>query len=276
MKISSLIVCTTVVVALIYGRAAFAAAPPDSSSARQLIAKVFEARRTTGFRIRSKLTVTTSNSERREVKQLLIKGRSDGIISETLYQVLWPSELKGQSLLIQKTTGRPVSGFIFEPPAVTKRLTTESMRESFFGSGLAIEDLAEDFWDWPSQKIIGQETIKERLCQIVESRPPGDAATGYSLIRTWIAPELALPLLVEKYGKNRRLIRRISADRIMKSSDRWIAATIIVDLEGHGRTILEGSKTERDLDLPDSDFTLDALKREFQTVPSLPSKPAGH
>ena len=83
------------------------------------------------------------------------------------------------------------------------------------------------------------------------------------MIKTWIAPELALPLRIEKYGKNRQLVRRITADRIMKVNDRWTAANILVDLAGSStHTVLEGSKSERDLDLPATEFTIEAIKRE--------------
>ena len=147
-----------------------------------------------------------------------------------LYQVLWPAESKGQSLLIERR-GDSVTGFLFEPPGTVKKLSATLLAQPFFGSDLAIEDLAEDFWDWPSQKIVGEETIDKRLCTIVESRPPANAESSYLVVKTWIAPELALPLRVEKYGKNRRLIRRIMADRIMKVNNRWTAANIIVDPE---------------------------------------------
>ena len=71
-----------------------------------------------------------------------------------------------------------------------------------------------------------------------------------------------MPLRVEKYGKNRRLIRRIMADRIMKVNNRWTAANIIVGPDGgNSRTVLEGSKSERDLDLPAAEFTLEAIRR---------------
>ena len=262
MKTRQLFVCATIVATFVLARAAGVPAPAGNSEARQLIARVLEASKTSGVRIRSKLIVAASDSERKDVKQLLIKGRNDGRTHTTLYQILWPSELKGQSLMIEKA-GHSVSGFIFEPPNTVKKLSAGLMAQPFFGSDLSIEDLAEDFWDWPSQKIVGEEKIKDRACQIVESRPPTDAATSYSLVKTWIAPELALPLRVEKYGSNRQLVRRITADRIMKVNDRWTAATIIVDLAGAStRTILEGSKSERDLDLPAADFTMEAIKRE--------------
>jgi hypothetical protein len=258
---SILVVCVAFVIALVFDRTAFFGAPAENSNARQLVAKVVEANRTTGFRVRAKLVVTMANPEHREVKQLLIKSRTDGQTTTTLYQILWPVESKGQSLLIERK-GASVGGFLFEPPGTVKKLSAAMLSQPFFGSDLAIEDLAEDFWDWPSQKIVGEETLDKKLCTIVESRPPGDAASSYLVVKTWIAPELALPLRVEKYGKNRRLVRRITADRIMKVNDRWTAANIIVDPDGgNSRTVLEGSKSERDLDLPAADFTLEAIKR---------------
>ena len=261
MKTRSIFICLVFAVALAFDRIAFFGAPAENSSARQLVAKVVEANRTTGFRVRAKLVVTTANPEHRDVKQLLIKSRTEGKTTTTLYQVLWPAESKGQSLLIERR-GDSVTGFLFEPPGTVKRLSATLLAQPFFGSDLAIEDLAEDFWDWPSQKIVGEETIDKRLCTIVESRPSADTASSYLVVKTWIAPELALPLRIDKYGKNRRLVRRITADRIMKVNDRWTAANIIVDPDGgNSRTVLEGSKSERDLDLPAAEFTLEAIKR---------------
>jgi hypothetical protein len=241
--------------------------------ARQLITAVLEAGKTTGLRVRSKLIVTTSNPEQRDVKQLLIKSRSDGKNTDTLYQILWPAEFKGQSLLVKKSPGHSVSGVLFEPPDTVKKLTSALMAQSFFGSDLLIEDLAEDFWEWPSQKTVGEEMVKDKTCKIVESRPGSSASTSYSLVKTWISPELALPLRVEKYGKDRRLVRRIMADRIMNVDNHWTAATIIVDSARAGsRTTLEGSKADRDLALPAADFTIEAVKREAQATSPAPAR----
>lgn len=268
MKTGRLSICVGLAGLLILDSSTAWSAPSENSGARQLIARVLEASRTSGVRIRSKLSVI--GPDRRDVKQLLIKGRNDGRTHTTLYQVLWPAELKGQSLVVEKS-GHSVSGFLFEPPATIKKLSAGTMAQPFFGSDLSIEDLAEDFWDWPSQKIVGEETIKDRVCQIVESRPPGDASTSYSLIKTWIAPDILLPLRVEKYGKNKRLVRRITADRIMKVGERWTAANIAVDLEGSStRTLLEGSKSDRDLDLPVADFTVEAIKRDAAARDGVP------
>jgi hypothetical protein len=260
-KTRSIVTCLAFASAFFFDPTAFFGAPAENSDAHQLVAKVVEANRTSGFRVRAKLVVTTANPEHREVKQLLIKSRTEGKTTTTLYQVLWPAESKGQSLLVERR-GDSVSGFLFEPPGMVKKLSAALLAQPFLGSDLAIEDLAEDFWDWPSQKIVGEETIDKKVCTIVESRPPGDAASSYMVVKTWIASELALPLRVEKYGRNRRLVKRITANRIVKVNNRWTAANIIVDPDGgNSRTVLEGSKSERDLDLPAADFTLEAIKR---------------
>ena len=259
MKTRAILICLAL--SLLLDPAALLAAAADTSAAQELVAKVVEANRTTGFRAQAKLVVTTANPEQRDVKQLLIKSRTEGKTTTTLYQVLWPPESKGQALLIEKI-GDSVSGFLFEPPNTVKKFSPALLAQPFFGSDLSIEDLTQDFWDWPSQKIVGEETVDKRLCTIVESRPPPDAASSYLVIKTWIAPELALPLRAEKYGKNKRLVRRIMADRLMKINDHWRAANIIIDPEGgNSRTVLEGSKSERDLELAAGEFTLEAIKR---------------
>ena len=251
---------------------ALLALPPvvlaDETSARELIARVMNASKTSGLRVRSRLVVTTGDPERREVKQLLIKIRHDGDATQSLYQVLWPAPLKGQTLMVEKSPDRPVRGYLFEPPNTVTQLTTKTMARPFFGSSLAIEDLAEDYWSWPSQRIVGAETVKERMCTIVESKPPADLATAYSLVRTWISPELALPLRVEKYGKARQLVKTITMDRIVKQSkDRWVAATVNVAPAGlDSHTVLEGSNADRDLDLPTEDFTVETVRRSLQST----------
>jgi hypothetical protein len=95
---------------LLVGIALWQAAPAfaggDPPDAGELIAKVIEARQTTGYRVRARLVCTTSGAERRDVTQLLIKGRRDGEASKVLYQILWPKRLIGETLVIERTADR--------------------------------------------------------------------------------------------------------------------------------------------------------------------------
>jgi len=232
-------------------------------TADQLIAKVLDAQRTTGFRVRARLVRGAPGAEKPEVIQILIKGRREGETSQVLYQILWPTASRGRALVVQKVPGKPVAGFLFEPPDTKKPLTPELLRQPLFGTDLSVEDVAEDYWSWPSQKLAGVEDLAGRPCQILESRPAPGASTGYGRVKSWIDPEIALPLRVEKYGKDGRLAKRFTAENLMKEAHgRWTAAKItVVDSQRHIRTVFEGTKSERDLELPASDFTVEGLQK---------------
>ena len=241
----------------------------DPAGARELIARVLAARQTSGYRVRARLVRTTPGAEQPDVKQLLIKGRREGDDSKVLYQILWPVPLAGQTVVIEKTAGRNVHAWMFTPPDRVAPLNPLGSGDAFFGSDLTIEDLAEEFWHWPAQEIVGEDTVGQRRCKILESRPSAETATSYSLVRTWIAPDIALPLLIEEFGKDGKLAKHITAARItQRRNDDWTAANVIIEpADGRTRTVLEGSHADRDIDIPDADFTLEQIKATLRPSP---------
>jgi hypothetical protein len=241
----------------------------DTPTAGELIAKVVGARQTIGYRVRARLVRTTTATGQRESMQLLIKGRRDGEVSKVLYQILWPAALAGQTLVIEKTAGRTTSVWLFTPPDKTTDLTQERAGEPFFGSDLSVEDLAEEFWSWPSQEMVGEETVGQHLCKVIDSHPDAGTKTGTLLVRTWIAPDLALPLRIEKFGKDGKFSKRITAEKITKqTNNRWTAANLIVEpADGRTRTTLEGSRADLDLEVPIEDFTVERIKEALRAKP---------
>jgi hypothetical protein len=241
----------------------------DPPTAGELIAKVVAARQTIGYRVRARLVRTTTATGQRETMQLLIKGRRDGEASKVLYQILWPAALAGQTLVIEKIAGRTSRIWLFTPPDKTADLTEAQAGEPFFGSDLSVEDLAEEFWSWPRQEIVGEETVGRNLCQVVDSHPDAGTKTGYLLVRTWIAADLSLPLRIEKFGKDGKFSKRITAEKITKQTNhRWTAANFIVEpADGRTRTALEGSHADRDLEIPAADFTIEKVKEGLRPKP---------
>jgi len=239
------------------------AAAAEDLTADQLIAKVEAAQKTSGFRTRARLVKTAPDSKTQEVMQLVIKGRREGEAIRTLYQVLWPKRAMGQALVVETSADGSVSGFLFEPPDRQIPLTPKVMPQPLFGTNVTVEDVAEAYWHWPHQKLVGEENVAGRRCLILESRPGAGTATGYSLVKSWIAPDIALPLMVEKYGKDGTLLKRFVAAKVVKQSPgSWAAAILVVDsMGGRGRTMLEGTKSDRDIDIPAEQFTLGALKQ---------------
>jgi hypothetical protein len=234
----------------------------EELTADQLIAKVVDARKTSGFRVRAKLIVTTAGSNKRDSKQILVKGRREGEATKVLYVALWPDKVKGHALVIEKSADHKTTGFLMEPPDKVTPLTPEMMKEAFLGSDLTIEDLSEDFWRWPSQKIVGEEIVDRKPCKIVESRPAPELVTSYSLVKTWISPETALPMRIHKFGKDGQPVKRLNVEKAIKQEgNRWTPATITVEPEAGGRrTMFDGSNSQRDIDVPAEDFTPEKIR----------------
>jgi hypothetical protein len=149
------------------------------------------------------------------VKQLLIRGRQHEGTKHVIYQVLWPKPAAGEALLVETSPRGAVSGLLQSHKGQLP-LTPQLMAQPLFNSAIAIEDVAESFWQWPVQELKGVEVVSGRSCTILESHPGSGTATSYSLVRSWVSPELALPLRVEKFGKDGRLRRRFIASKIMK------------------------------------------------------------
>jgi outer membrane lipoprotein-sorting protein len=230
-----------------------------AESAEQLVARVLDARRTSGFQIRATLTHTKGG--RSVVRQLLMRGRRERVQATTLYDLVWPAEVAGRALVVREAGERQASGFLYQPGKVT-RLTSATLAQPFFDSDLRIDDLAEGFWYWHSPTIVGEEAIREYRCAIVEFRPAADTPTPYSLVKAWVSPDLLVALRVEQFGSDGRLVKRIALYRMLKLDGRWWPAIVTVEpADGQSRTVIEGTKVESDLHLSAADFTTAALKK---------------
>ncbi len=260
--------------ALLLAALAFAAAagqtgaPPAAVEA--LLAKMEDARDTTGFLVRARLVHTAPDLEKPATRQLIIKGRRDENDFKVLCQVVWPDPYKGAALLVTVDGSHSVSGFVFTPPDIVEPLSGDRLSRPLFGTDLAIRDLAEDFWRWPSPVVAGEETVDQRVCQVVEFRPPPGGPADVSLVRAWIAPDIVLPLRVEKYDAAGELASRATAGRLVRqSSNLWAAASRIIEVPARSsRTVLEFTGGRMDTEIAETDFTLEAIRGWFQQVPA--------
>ncbi len=236
--------------------------PAADRAAADLIAKIEESQRTDGAVIRAKLTVENTKSGDSSSAQIRIRLRHDANATRLLYQVLWPAAHKGEAVSIERTPKGRVSGFIFTPPGTAAPLNAAAMGRAWLGSNLSIEDLAEDFWQWPSQRISGEETISGEPCKIIESRPPSDARAGYPLVRSWISPAKLVPLRIEKFGQDGRLAKRFTVLRTSRRDGKWVPVTTVVQSPGSAvQTTLELSRGERDVEIPVEEFSIERVSR---------------
>lgn len=234
----------------------------DAASAKDIAARLNTALQDGSSSARVKMDIKPSGGGAKTALQLQIKTRRTGAATDIIYQVLWPKERKGESILLHKSAGQAASGSIFVPPNTMKTLSAAQMKEGVFGSDLAYEDLVGNFFAWENQAIVGTETVDRVSCQILESKPGKNDHSPYARVRSWIDVKKLVPMRIEKYSASGNMERRITTTRVAKNdADRPVPATLMVQRAGSDSvTELEGSKSRYDVTYKDADFTSDALR----------------
>ena len=206
-----------------------------------------------------------------ETLQIQIKERRTKTSSEVVYQVLFPKERKGESVLLRKTGNQPATGSVFVPPDTLRPIT--DLKEPLLGSDLAYEDVIEDFFAWDQQAILGTEEVDGVQCSILESKPGKDERSAYGSVRSWIDLRRLVPLRVEKFDGSGKLLRRIDTTRVAADAGRHIPANLeVVGARPDSSTLLDGSRIRHDVTYTDRDFTNEGLK-EIATPRISPNKP---
>src|SRR6185503_836594 len=113
----------------------------------------------------------------KETLQLQIKERRTTNSSEVVYQVLYPKERKGESVLLRKTGNLPASGSVFVPPNTVRPI--DDLKEPLLGSDLSYEDVIDNFFAWEQQAMVGTGEVGGVKCQILQSKPGKDERSIY-------------------------------------------------------------------------------------------------
>ena len=117
-----------------------AAERPSSITANDLASRLSALRQGSSYvRLRMEIKGPTT-----ETLQLQIKERRTMSSSEVVYQVLYPKERKGESVLLRKIGTAAASGSAFVPPNTLRSI--DDLKESLFGSDLSYEDAIDNFF----------------------------------------------------------------------------------------------------------------------------------
>jgi hypothetical protein len=233
---------------------------PDTISAKDLAASLSALQDGASY-VRLRLEVKQPGDTTKIALQLQIKENRTKSASDVVYQVLWPQERKGESVLLHKADGSAPTGSLFTPPAKLRPLNASQMNEALFDSDLSYRDVIENFFGWENQTIVGNETLNRVSCVILESKPGKGDSSSYGSVRSWIDPRRLVPLRVEKYLPSGELVRRIDTTRVATDDrGRFIPAELAVHgLHQDSVTNLDGSRIRHDVAYKDREFTPEGL-----------------
>ena len=191
--------------------------------------------------------------------QIQIKSRVSDAAGDIVYQILFPKDRKGESVLLHRS-GHKFSGTVFMPPNNLKSIGSAEMKQSLFGSALSYEDIIDSPFAWTQQTIAGTEDMDGTPCQILESKPGKGHTSSYSSVKSWIDSRRLVPLRIEKYDSSGKVVRRINTTRVLLEG----GDSLPVDLKVYGPvgsvTHITGSRLKRGVNYVDTEFRLEGLK----------------
>lgn len=190
--------------------------------------------------------------------QVQIKSRVSAGAADVVYQILFPKERKGESVLLHRS-GNKFSATTFTPPNTIKQIGAGEMNQALLGTDLSYEDIIDSPFAWSQQAIVGTQDIDRFPCQILESKPGGHPSS-YASVKTWIDPKRMVPLQIEKYDSSGKVVRRINITRMLLDGGDSLPADLEVTGPRGSVTHITGSSIKRGQNFPETEFTAEGLK----------------
>lgn len=228
-----------------------------AETAAELAAKLASVQSGSSF-VRLRLIVQDSSGNEISSLQVQIKERRTESSAEVLYQILFPKERQGESVLLKQVAGGAASGHRFLLPQQLSALAASDMSQALFNSDLSYQDVIENFFAWQNQTLAAAETVLGVECVVLVSKPAAGQRSAYGSVKSWIDPARLVPLRVEKYDGAGNLVREINTVKVHKNDNgQNIPATLKVHRAGSDTiTELEGARHRANIRYDESTFTV--------------------
>jgi len=241
---------------------ALLAYPLLSQDARQIVEESQRRGRANSEHYEGVLEVTSADSKvtRKSWQswRLGAYGNSQAVIRFTA-----PAEVKGVALLVVNHPDRSSDQWMWTPAiGRDRRIALQDRSTRFFGTDFSFEDLEERDVDQYDYRLTGEEAIDGAPCWRIEARPKQGKTSQYTLSRTWIRQDNYVPAQYENFVKDQP-VRRLQQKDIQNVQGIWTARTLeMTDLRRKSRTVLRLEKLEYNIPLKDTEFTVQALRRD--------------
>lgn len=195
-----------------------------------------------------------------EVLQVQLKRRKTTEGSETLYQLLFPKERKGEALLL-RVKGGTFTGAVSTPGQGKRALKPSDRTMGVFGTALSIDDAVAEFLDWSQQEITGKEKEGGAPCTIIESRAPKSSASPIKRVKSWIDDSRLTAMKAEFFKAGDQPARTVITHKVMRGSTGYYAPVsfTVTDHTTGASTKVEGVRSDHDVNFTDADFSDAAL-----------------
>jgi hypothetical protein len=188
-----------------------------AATPQELVAAVERGGFTQGFRLRA--TVTREGESTAQPLRILMAGEQDEERHRLLIRALGPEAWRNQALLVETRRASPLRAYRFGSNGAPAQAA--DAHAPLFDSPLVAWNLMGEWWRWPRQAKIRDDTMLGWDCVLIESR---GGSGPVARVRSWIAPELNLPLRIEFYAADGAMMGAIRVDNIFRRADGTSAA----------------------------------------------------
>jgi outer membrane lipoprotein-sorting protein len=224
-------------------------------SARDIIAKADAKGRGLTSQAQMTMTIVRPDWSRTISLKLWSKGPEYSLVYITS-----PAKEKGQAFLKRQ---KDMWNWV---PAIQRliKVPPSMMMQSWMGSDFTNDDLVKEssiVVDY-TQKLLGNETVREQACYKIELMPLPDAAVTWGKVIMWVTVNGFNQWQAEYYDDDMQLVNVMTASDIRKMGDRDIPVhleMVPVNKKGN-KTILETSTVVFDKPIADSFFSQQNMK----------------
>lgn len=230
---------------------------PDSVDANQFAAKLGRALIDGESMARFRMVVRGQDGTASKTLQVASRSRRTDQETRLVYEILWPTEQKGEAFYLNATKGGRVQGATRSPDGRILQFGPDALDKGIFGTDLSYADVFENFFLWRSQRLLDREVIGRVECEVLESRPETGDRSPYSKVISWIDPKKMVPMRVEKFDRSGRTALIIETTGVTRESNgNHLPSGFVAKRTGSPTvTAIEGASLRRDVKFSNAEFS---------------------
>ncbi len=215
---------------------------------------------------KAKVTMTITDTQGRErTRHFVILRKDDGADNGAQKMYVYfrrPADVNKTAFLVWKQAGQPDDRWLYLPALdLVKRIAASDERTSFVGSHFFYEDVS---GRTPTEDT--HELIKETdQFYVLKSAPKNPQDVEFSYYKSWIHKGTSIPIKTQFFDETDTPYRTYEAQKVETIQGHvTIVQSKMTDLNIGGSTVMDYSKVEYDLGLPDEIFS----ERYLRTTPT--------
>ena len=168
-----------------------------------------------------------------------------------------PASVKNTRFLSIENKGRANDQWIYLPALKrVRRIAASEGNKSFMGTDLTYNDMGARNVDNDTHTQTGEKIFDGRPCYLVQSVPKDLNDSQYSRRISWIDKERMIPLKMEMYDKEGKLIKIMRMENIKKIQGIWTPLiTSMENVQTRHKTVITITKLVYNEKLPNGIFT---------------------